>query len=273
MEWNVIRWIGTNPRLRAATLGLIPLIGFATFLHTDPVLAQTQGDVNNQELTPYQTALLDYKLGKYDDALAAINTADQSNPNTPAIQILKARILTEQGDFAGGEKLLRPLVAPPLASYEARLALGDLLLRKGDGYHAAQFYTQPLEFRPNDPEVNLKLIYALILSNDLINAEKNASQLKPFDPAFDPLDPKHPGNPSYYFAKAAIAHATGKEQEAENDLEPVRTLYGSTITDRYLKTYLEIFAKPVKGPPDTSAPSLSTNSAPVAPAAPTTAKP
>jgi hypothetical protein len=58
------------------------------------------------------------------------------------------------------------------------------------------------------------------------------SELKPLDPV----------NPSYYFAKAALAQATGNSNEADDDIETSRTIYGLMVTNRYLKTYLEIFA-------------------------------
>ena len=66
-----------------------------------------------------------------------------------------------------------------------------------------------------------------------MNAAKIASQLKPLDQS----------NPSYYFAKAALAQSTDKSQEAEEDIETVRTMYGITLANHYLKTYLEVLSE------------------------------
>ena len=108
-----------------------------------------------------------------------------------------------------------------------------------------------LQAKPNDPDIMLKRIYSRIGATDLVTAEKDASHLKP-------LDPDHA---SYYFAKAALAQATGKMDAAEEDIQTARTIYGITIANHYLKTYLEVFATTAdknKGtlvaPPETNAP-------------------
>ena len=87
------------------------------------------------------------------------------------------------------------------------------------------------------------MVYSRIGANDLVPAGQYASRLKP-------LDPKNPydDHASYYFAKAALAQATGKTQEAQDDIQTARTIYGITVTNRYLKTYLEVFSSSEKGP-------------------------
>jgi len=235
-----------NPRgriiktLLPAALGLL-LCGSTIFLR-----AQNPPENEEAKLTPYQTALLNYKSGHYDAARAAIDAAEKTNPGDLTTEILKARILTELGDFAGGEQVLRPLLTSngPL---EVQIALGDLLLRKRDFNGATKFYDLALQAKPDDPDLMLKMIYSRVGAADLATAAKYASQLKPFDPALDPLDPKHPGNPSYYFAQAAVAQATGKTDEAEQDIETTRTIYGITVSNHYLKTYLEVLS-PGKSP-------------------------
>lgn len=205
-----------------------------------------------QPLTPYGTALLDYKSGKYDDARKAIDEAEKAKPGDLPTEILKARILTEQHDFAQGEQLLRHLLTPD-GPLEIQLALGDLLLRKRSFDRAAKYYSLALQAKPNDPDITLKLVYARIGSSDLPEAAKYASQLKPLDP----------DNPSYYFAKAALAEATGNTQQAEEDIQTARTIYGVTVTNRYLKTHLEVFASSGKSPAsEMTPPPLNKNPAP-----------
>jgi tetratricopeptide (TPR) repeat protein len=230
-----------HPVTRSMALGLI-LLGFTPLLRAEGP-PPPPGDLSLiQPLTPYGTALLDYKTGKYDAARAAIDAAEKANPGDLPTEILKARILTELGDFAGGEQVLRPLLTPT-GPPEIQLALGDLLLRKRSFDRAAKYYALALQAKPNDPDITLKLVYARIGVSDLVEAGQYASHLKP-------LDPKNPydDHASYYFAKAALAQATGKTQEAEDDIQTARTLYGITVTNRYLKTYLEVFASSEKSP-------------------------
>jgi len=125
------------------------------------------------------------------------------------------------------------------------LAFGDLCLRKRSFDEAAKFYESLLSRKPGDPDITLKLIYARIGASDLLDAAKDASQLKP-------LDPDHP---CYYFAKAALAQATGNAQGADDDIQIARTIYGITVTNRYLKTYLEVFASSKKSPASDITPS------------------
>jgi len=223
-----------NPIFQVMSLGVV-LLGLTTFLR-----AQTAPP--SEPLTPYGTALLDYKTGKYDEARAAIDVAEKTNPGDIQTEILKARILTELGDFAGGEQILRPLLTET-GPLDVQLALGDLLLRKRSFDRAAKYYTLALQAKPDDPDVILKLVYAKIGASDLVGAGQYASRLKP-------LDPKNPydDHASYYFAKAALAQATGNTQAADDDIQNARTVYGITVTNRYLKTYLEIFSSSDKTP-------------------------
>ena len=227
--------------MRFSVFGLV-LVGCTGLLRAqDAPQAPTDNDTS-----PLHVALVAYKAGKYDAARTAIDAAEKANPGDLPTELLKAKILTEQHDFAGGEKLLRSLYTPPAPTdltqdpkaVELELALGDLLLRKHSFDRAAKYYTLALAAKPGDPDITLKLIYARIGSADLIGAGQLASGLKP-------LDPKNPYDPhaSYYFAKAALAQAQNNSQGAEDSIQEARTNYGNTITDRYLKTYLEVFAK------------------------------
>jgi tetratricopeptide (TPR) repeat protein len=236
---------------KCAALGLI-LLGLTAVLRSEDA-------PDDQPLTPYQTALLDYKSGKYEEAHTAIDVAEKAKPGDPATEILKARILTEQHEYAEGEKLLlslltgTPIQVTADVRLQVQLALGDLFLRKHSFDHAAKYYSLALQAKPNDPDITLKLVYAKTCASDLLAAGKYASQLKP-------LDTDHP---CYYFAKAALAQSTGKAQEAEDAIQTARTIYGITVTNRYLKTYLEVFTSPEKGPTsDVTPPPLLKNPTP-----------
>lgn len=222
---------------RSLTLGFA-LLGFCSFVRAE----NAQEEIEDNDHSPYHVALLDYKEGNYKAAGDAIDAAEKANPGDPATEILKARILTELGDFAGVKTALEGLNGNPNMTPELReaqmMAFGNMCLREHSFDEAAKFYESLLSRKPGDPDLMLKVVYTRVGASDLLEAAKYASQLKP-------LDPDHP---SYYFAKAALAQATGKPQEAEDDIQTARTIYGITVTNRYLKTYLEVFASSGKSP-------------------------
>jgi len=226
---------------------MIVFVGCAAALRAQDKLPPPPVDTNT---SPYHLALLAYKDGRYENARKAIDAAEKAAPDDVPTEILKARILTEQLDFADGAALLKKVIASN-GGYDAQFALGDLYLRQHNFSGAVQAYNLCLAQKPNDPGLLLNLIYALIGSDDYVTAGKYFSQLKPFDPDY----------PSYYFAKAALAQASGKGTEIDEDLETVRTIYGSTTANRYLRTYLQVFIGSARNftasraePPSTNAP-------------------
>jgi tetratricopeptide (TPR) repeat protein len=226
------------------TLSLAPL------LHAQDTAGEPPVDNDN---SPYHVALLDYKAGKYPEALDAINKADASSD--PRIAILKSRILGDLKRFDEGAKTLAPFLNsnPPI---EVQLAMGDLLLQKRDFNGATKYYNAALTTKPGDSDIMLMLVYSRIGAGDLPSASKIASQLKP-------LDQEHP---SYYFAKAALEQATDKSEQADEDIETARTMYGIIVANHYLKTYYQVLSGPGKNaqltPASTNAPSAMAPSKP-----------
>ena len=224
-----------NGVARSAALGFI-LLGSL-------LRAQDAPEIQDNDTSPYHVALLDYKAGKFQEAYdTMVRVNDLVPPGQEAKYfILDSKILTELKRYDEGEKILRQILTPT-GPVEVQLALGDLLLRKRSFDQAAKYYTLALQAKPDDPDIILKLVYAKIGASDFVGAGQDASHLTP-------LDPKNPydDHASYYFAKAALAQATGKSQEAEDAIQAARTNYGITVTDRYLKTYLEFFSSTEKG--------------------------
>lgn len=214
---------------------LILLLGCAALLRAQDKLPPPPVDTDT---SPGHLALLAYKGGRYDDALKAVNDAEKARPGDVPTEILKARILTELRSFTDGAALLRKLIASGGGGDEARAALGDLYLRQRDFPDAVKTYGQCLAQKPDNPDLLLNVIYALIGTGDDVTAARYFSRLKPFDPDY----------PSYYFAKAALAQSTGKASEIDEDLVTVRTIYGNTTATRYLRTYLQVFSAGAKNP-------------------------
>jgi tetratricopeptide (TPR) repeat protein len=206
--------------------------------------------------SPYSKALLNYKSGKYDAAKVLIEQADQEQPGDVPIEMLKVRILTELHDYKGARQVLNSLYdrsdLTPAYAAALELTTGDLALRQHHFDAASKAYETYLQAQPNDADGKLKLIYARLGVDDLVTAGKYVSQLKPLDAS----------TPAYYFARAALAHSNGGSDE-EQDLEQARTIYGITLTNRYLKTYLEVFSPEKKGAAGAKPTSASsTNAAP-----------
>lgn len=202
--------------------------------------------------SPVSQAQVNYHDGEYEKAYDAIQGIDPTAQDD-AFVVLYARILTELKRYDDGEKLLRQRIDQEAHSSHAQSAaqsqelivtLGDLLLHKRSYDRAAKYYTVALQSQPNDPDLKLKLIYARIGTNDLRGADQLATQLSPFDPK-NPYD----DHAAFYFARAALARALGRTQEAEDDIQNARTNYGITVTNRYLKTYLQFFSSEGKGAP------------------------
>ncbi len=188
----------------------------------------------DNDTSPYHVALINYKTGNYDKARSAIDEAEKAKPGDFATELLKARILSEQKEYAAGEKILHALlkgnpgqVTSATSLTEVQLALGDLLLREHSFDRAAKYYELALRARPKDPDILLKLVYAHIGTSDLVAAGNYASQLAPMDPK-NPYD----DHASYYFARAALAQATGNSQGADDDIQTARTIYGISVSNR-----------------------------------------
>jgi tetratricopeptide (TPR) repeat protein len=215
-------------------------------------------EVPNAPQTPYERALLNYKSGKYAAARLLIEEADQGNPGNVPIEMLKARILTEMHDFAGAHHVLNSLYDRPdlTPAYSAalELATGDLDLRERKFDAASKAYEQYLGQQPNDPDAKLRLVYARIEAGDLVTAGRLASELKPLDTT----------SPAYYFAHAALGHAGIGAEDEEQDIQQARTIYGITVTNRFLKTYLEVFSDK-SSVNSTLNPPITTNAAAAAP--------
>ena len=194
-------------------------------------------DSSDQPSSPYEQALLNYKSAKYPAAKICILQAEKETPDSVPIEMLKARIEIEEHDFAGARHVLDTLYArtdlTPAYGQDLTLTAADLSLRQRKFEDASKLYLSYLDAQPADADAKLKLVYARLSVGDLVTAGRYASELKPLDTA----------TPAYYFAQAALAHASGTGNE-QQDIEQSRTLYGITATNRYLKTYLEVFSSP-----------------------------
>ena len=233
--WTAAPTIAAPPAVSDADIPLDPNIAKAS-AEADQAAGTTESPPSGGAQTPYERALLNYKSAKYDAAKVLIDEADQEKPGDVPVEMLKARILMELHDFQGARQVLNSLYdrADLTPDYAAALELasGDLSLRQRHFDAAAKAYESSLRAYPDNADTKLKLIYARLGMGDLVTAGKLASELKPMDAA----------SPTYYFAHAALAHSGAESGDEEQDIQQARTIYGITLTNRYLKTYLELFS-------------------------------
>lgn len=203
---------------------------------TKPVPSATDSQSVTEEksspfLDSYRAALIAYKNGDYKTARAAAQEAQKLKANDAKLKLLEGRIALELGEFQNAEKLIKEGIAAdpdyPL-SYQY---MGDVYLREHQYMSAIDSYQEFLRHKPKDPDGLLKLVYCHIGRKDLSAAGQTLLQLDQFNDI-------HPG---YYFAKAAIATATGKPVEAEKNFQTVRTMYGNDTFALFMKTYLTVF--------------------------------
>jgi tetratricopeptide (TPR) repeat protein len=182
-----------------------------------------------------------FNHGDWPGAKSAVEAAQKIKPEEPRAKLLLGRIALEQGDFATAEKEIKAVTVsehPPELAYEF---LGDVYFRKKDYLQSRDAYATFLGQKPKNEDGVLKLIYSELGAGNVMTASEELLKL-------DPYNDVHPG---YYFAKAAIAQASGKAAQAEKHLQMARTMYGNKTFADYMKTYLELFP-PQEAKPENS---------------------
>jgi tetratricopeptide (TPR) repeat protein len=222
-----------NPCL---SLLLSTIAALAAFQFPAPLSAQSieNAPAASPFAESYRSALISYKNGDYKAAREETANAAKLKPteaDTAKLKLLQARIDIELANFASAEKLVQSVIDNAPDNALAYYYLGDVYLRQRTFLPARDAYLKFLKLKPKDPDAVLKLVYCHVARNDLSEAGKILLQL-------DQFSDLHPG---YYFGKAAIAQAGGKQADAEKDLNNARTMYGNDTFALYMKTYLAVF--------------------------------
>lgn len=219
---------GNNQAVRIAVLLLLVLTGLLP--------AETPPD------TPYAEAFAAFRAGQLEEAEQRVDALlTQATPPPRALE-LKGRILHARGRFKDAQDFyFRALEADPtLAS--AHFHLGESAFRLGDWADALQYYSVHLREQRGSRLTALKLIYCHVITGNLTEAAR----------WMQALDPRDELDPAYYFARAALARASGKNPEAAEALRQARTLYGNEIYLRHEPDYLFVLrhlpATPSAGP-------------------------
>ncbi|MDX6767430.1 MAG: tetratricopeptide repeat protein [Candidatus Methylacidiphilales bacterium] len=176
----------------------------------------------------YQEAFVAFKSGHFDEALHRVDALLLKAPPPARVLELKGRILHRMGspDKAEGFFFMALERDPELVS--AHFHLGEAAFRRKEWSDALQYYLVHLKKVPGAKATLLKVVYCQIASDQLTQAAQ-------FILGLDPSDEYEPG---YYFARAALALASGKEKEAADALAQARTIYGNEVFFSYEPDFL-----------------------------------
>jgi tetratricopeptide (TPR) repeat protein len=207
------------------------------------VLAVTPLAAAQTPAEAYSDAYAAFRAGQLEEAMQRVDAL--LTAETPAARTLelKGRILHAMGRYEDAEKFYFQALEkdPGLAS--VHFHLGEAAFRRAAWADALQYYSVHLREQRGSRATALKLVYCYVASGNLTDAAK---WMQAFDPA-DELEP------TYYFARAALARALGKPAEADEALRQARTLYGNDVFARYDGDFTFLI-RHLTSPPPTPAP-------------------
>jgi tetratricopeptide (TPR) repeat protein len=171
----------------------------------------------------YQEAFVAYKAGKWEEALQRVDALLLKTPVPARVFELKGRILTRKGEPAQAESFLFMALERDSELVSAHFHLGEAAFRRKEWGDALAYYLIHLKHAPDSKATILKLVYCQIATDQLARAAQFILRL-------DPSDEFEPG---YYFARAAVALASGKDKAAAEALAQARTIYGNDVFGVY----------------------------------------
>lgn len=167
----------------------------------------------------YQEAFVAFKAGKLDEALQRVDAMLLRAPAPARVLELKGRILLRKGEPEKAEPFFFMALERDPEWVSAHFHLGEAAFRRKEWSDALQYYLIHLKHVPGSKATILKLVYCQVASDQLTQAAQ-------FILGLDPSDEYEPG---YYFARAAMALASGKTKESADVLAQARTIYGNDV--------------------------------------------
>jgi len=178
--------------------------------------------------TAYQEAFVAFKSGKMEEALQRVDSLLLHAPAPARVLELKGRILLRMGEPAKAEPFFFMALERDPEWVSAHFNLGEAAFRRKEWSNALQYYLMHLKHVPGSKATILKLVYCQVAADQLTQAAQ-------FILGLDPSDEFEPG---YYFARAAMALASGKSQQAVEVLAQARTIYGNDVYALYEPDFL-----------------------------------
>lgn len=197
-----------------------PTLAFALLL---PLVLPT---LQAQEEDAYQEAFVAYKSGKSIQALELVDAMLVKDPSPRALE-LKGRILHETGKYKEAEDFYFAALGKDPGMISPHFYLGEAAFRRKSWSESIQYFRvhiSKVEDSPKNAKNSiLKLIYCYIATGNLPEAARWITT----------LDPTDDFNPAYYFARAAMAFATGKTSEYNEALQQARTVYSNEVYNQF----------------------------------------
>ncbi|MEO8503645.1 MAG: sulfatase-like hydrolase/transferase [Acidobacteriota bacterium] len=162
-------------------------------------------------------AVVAFRGRNFASAHLAIARAIAIDPTARHAHYNLALILEEEGNLADAEQAYRAELAAHPEAYKASFNLGRLLARRGDQPAALAALAETVTRNPDFGVGHLFYAQALLDSNDLVGAEREARQGLA-------LDPKSDYAPLGHYVLADLLDQTGRASEAAQELRAGKAL-------------------------------------------------
>ncbi|MEM6884701.1 MAG: tetratricopeptide repeat protein [Verrucomicrobiota bacterium] len=184
---------------------------------------------NSTHADSYSEALSHLKTRQLDQALLAINRSLEESETAAAYE-LKGRILSESGQSEAAMDSFQKVTELEPKRASVYYHIGQVYFKDELWSDAFGAYRHALELDPERKASILKMIYCLVIMENYPMAHQWLTT----------LDPTNDLTPDYYFARAAMAYATGTPEEYVNILRQARTIYSTQVFNRYEPELLRV---------------------------------
>ena len=164
------------------------------------------------------------KTRQFAETLPMLEYLEKARPSEPDVLILRGCVYAESGHPDAAEQLFRKAILIAPAHPWARLNLAEAQLSQKKFAEAERTLSLLAATRPESEVVRFKLILALALQNKIAAAEQELQELE-----------EYVSTPSYLFAAAAIAFASGKDHEGRASVDKAKSKYSETQTSYFLR--------------------------------------
>jgi tetratricopeptide (TPR) repeat protein len=171
----------------------------------------------------FQQAFVMLKAGQPQEALQRVDALLAQGASSARLLELKGRVLHALGRYEEAETFYFQALEKEPGLESSHFHLGEAAFRRAAWADALQYYGVFLRHQSKSRAAALKMVYCYVAADNLTDA---AVWLQA-------LDPSDEDEPTYYFARAALALASGKGPAALETLAQARTLYGNDAYARY----------------------------------------
>ncbi len=184
----------------------------------------------------YAKALSHLQTNELDQAMELVDTELKKAPESVPYLEIKGRILHRQGKYEEARERFDKALSLNPERYTIYFHLGETYFQQANWSEAFTNYRIHAESDPPAVNSRLKMIYCLSAVKNFPAALKLCSTLDPVDTY----------SPAYYFGRAALAHFQKKEEEYNQSLRQVQTIYGIDTFNIYMPDMLTLI-KSTKG--------------------------